>query len=361
MIREISKLGVDLSVLVAGGRWRGTSNGARRLKPEGYEIRVCDCLFSHIDSVRAKIHIYYFPRISNFISSGEWSVIHVEEDAYNLATFQVVKSCAKYRKTVVFRAQKGQFANFPFPFNHFESYVYKHASGAIVGNQTALSVLRQKGFRRPTAIVQDGTNPEIFRKSDASDLRGKIGLENAFVVGFIGQMVDRKGLDTLISALALLPQKCALVLVGTGPDVPKFKSLAEGLGVSARVHWVPWVDHREIVRYMCAFDAFVLPSRTTKTWKEDFGRVLIEAMACETPVVGSDSGEIPNVIGDAGLIFHEGDERELAGHLRRLMEDPALRASLGRRGRERVLERFTYAKVAEQTVAFYKRICNGNE
>jgi len=102
----------------------------------------------------------------------------------------------------------------------------------------------------------------------------------------------------------------------------------------------------------------VLPSRTLSNVKEQFGRVLIEAMACERPVVGSDAGEIPNVIGEAGLIFHEGNEQELAGHVRRLMDDFSLRESLGRRGRERVLERFSYEKVGKDTVDFYRRICS---
>jgi glycosyltransferase involved in cell wall biosynthesis len=360
MVHEISKLGVRMSVLVAGGRWRGTSNDARKLIPEGYELSVRDCLFTGMNSVRVRSHLYYYPKISRLIGREKWDLVHIEDDAYNLATFQVVKGCAKHGKPAVFRAQKSSMASYPIPFNFFERYVYKNAVGAIVGNREALNVLRGKGFGKPAVCIQDGTNPAVFRKLDASDLREKLELKAAFVMGFVGQIVQRKGLDTLLKALALLPKECALVLVGTGLDVSKFKSLAQELSVSARVKWIPWVDHREVLRYMCAFDAFLLPSRTAKTWREDFGRVLIEAMACETPVVGSDSGEIPNVIGDAGLIFHEGDERELAGHLRRLMDDPSLRQSLGRRGRQRVLERFTYAKVAAQTVAFYKRICNGS-
>src|SRR5690606_30800199 len=102
-----------------------------------------------------------------------------------------------------------------------------------------------------------------------------------------------------------------------------------------------------------SLDAVVLPSRTTPGWKEQFGRVLVEAMACRVPVVGSDSGEIPHVIGDAGLIFPEGDVAALAHHLRALMDDPSLRQRLGAAGRQRVLERFTMARVAAETVAVY--------
>jgi len=112
---------------------------------------------------------------------------------------------------------------------------------------------------------------------------------------------------------------------------------------------------------MSALDVLTLPSRTRWNIKEQFGRVLVEAMASETCVVGSDSGEIPRVIGDAGLVFHEGDERELAGHLRRLMEHTALRQALARRGRERALTHYTYAQIARQAVDFYRTVCAGDK
>jgi glycosyltransferase involved in cell wall biosynthesis len=105
-----------------------------------------------------------------------------------------------------------------------------------------------------------------------------------------------------------------------------------------------------------SLDVLVLPSRTTPSWKEQFGRVLIEAMACERAVVGSSSGEIPQVIGEAGLIFPEGDHATLTTQLQRLLVEPDLRQRLGAAGRRRVLERFTMAQVAAQTVALYQRL-----
>jgi len=106
-------------------------------------------------------------------------------------------------------------------------------------------------------------------------------------------------------------------------------------------------------------DVLVLPSRSRPNWVEQFGRVLVEAMACGVPVVGSDCGEIPHVIGDAGLVFPEGDAEALRAHLSRLMADADLRADLARRGRERVLARYTQARVAEETVTFYRDVLGG--
>ena len=110
---------------------------------------------------------------------------------------------------------------------------------------------------------------------------------------------------------------------------------------------------------MNILDVLVLPSRTTRRWKEQFGRVLIEAMACETPVVGSSSAEIPHVIGEAGLVFPEGDVVALTKHLRSLCDSPDLVALLGARGRARVLQRFTHRRIAEETAKLYKQVLSG--
>jgi len=110
-----------------------------------------------------------------------------------------------------------------------------------------------------------------------------------------------------------------------------------------------------------AMDVLTLPSRTCPNWKEQFGRVLIEAMACGVPVVGSDSGAIPSVIGDAGLVFPEGNAVALRDHLAALRDDVALRRSLGERGRQRVLACFTQERIAAQTVALYRALCAGGE
>jgi glycosyltransferase involved in cell wall biosynthesis len=100
-------------------------------------------------------------------------------------------------------------------------------------------------------------------------------------------------------------------------------------------------------------DVLVLPSLTRSNWKEQFGRVLVEAMACEVPVVGSSSGEIPNVIGDAGLVFPEGDAQQLQQMFFTLMSDKNLRLELGQRGRARVLDCYTQERIAAHTHAIY--------
>jgi glycosyltransferase involved in cell wall biosynthesis len=107
---------------------------------------------------------------------------------------------------------------------------------------------------------------------------------------------------------------------------------------------------------MQQFDALVLPSRTTANWKEQFGRVLIEAMSCGVPVIGSSSGEIPHVIGDGGLVFAEGDSQALANHVHYLSTTPDAYATLSQQARQQVFTKYTQLAVAQQYWQIYNQM-----
>ena len=98
----------------------------------------------------------------------------------------------------------------------------------------------------------------------------------------------------------------------------------------------------------------MIPTRTTKKIREQFGRVIVEAMACQIPVIGSTCGAIPEVIADAGLIFEENDANALAKQLRKLIADENLQKSLAIAGRKRVEENYTWERVAEKITRFMK-------
>src|SRR5205823_4589256 len=134
--------------------------------------------------------------------------------------------------------------------------------------------------------------------------------------------------------------------------------LATRLHVADRVIFKSAVPTHEVPREMERLDVLVLPSLTRPNWKEQFGRVLPEAMSCETPVIGSSSGEIPYVIGDSGLVFKEGDARELSTCVERLLNDPVFYADLAKRGRQRVLEHYTQGQIARQTYEVYREMIN---
>jgi glycosyltransferase involved in cell wall biosynthesis len=152
-----------------------------------------------------------------------------------------------------------------------------------------------------------------------------------------------------------------LTLVGEGESRAGLVALAAELGVADRVRFDSRLESHAMPNFYHAVDVFVLPSRTLPTWKEQFGRVLIEAMACAVPVVGSNSGEIPNVMGEAGLCFAEGDVDALRGQLQRLLDDPGLCAKLGEAGRARVLAHYTMQHIAAQTVNVYRALKAAHE
>jgi glycosyltransferase involved in cell wall biosynthesis len=114
---------------------------------------------------------------------------------------------------------------------------------------------------------------------------------------------------------------CILLLVGNGPLRQEILRNGRRFGIEDRIKIIDHVPSLEVQNYLNCFDCLVLPSLTRPNWKEQFGRVLPEAMACEVPVIGSDSGEIPSVIGDAGLVFHEGDTADLAKKLEVVLAD----------------------------------------
>ena len=129
--------------------------------------------------------------------------------------------------------------------------------------------------------------------------------------------------------------------------------LSTALGVAARVHWLGRIARAQMPRYLSSLDALVLPSRSIPTWQEQFGAVLVEAMYCATAVVGSSSGAIPEVIGEAGLVFPEEDPAGLAACLLRLRDDPGLRGRLAEAGRQRALSTFALPVYVERLLTLF--------
>lgn len=190
-------------------------------------------------------------------------------------------------------------------------------------------------------VVYLGADAEQYRRRDATAVRERLGAEGRFLVGYVGRLVHEKGVDVLLEALAQLPDDFILALVGSGPLAADLARLSAERRLAGRVRWLGRVPRESIPEHLSAFDAMVLPSRSIPVWREQFGMALVEAMLCETPVVGSSCGAIPEVIGEAGLVFPEGDAAALADRLRRLADDAALREDLARRGLERARREFT--------------------
>ncbi len=343
-LEEIARLGVELTALVPPG-WREPRVGMQRLERRYTSGYTLECLPI---ALNGRHHLHFYPTLGRALRRLRPEVLHIDEESFNLATFQAMRLGVALGARCCFYNYANIDRYYPPPFNLFERYSFRHAAHAMACNQEAAAIIRRHGYTGPLTIVpQFGVDPELFAPGSA-ERRGE-----GLVVGFLGRLVPEKGLLDLVEAVAGLPPQVRLRLVGDGAQRPALERRAAQLGLGDRLELRPAVSSTAVPEALRGLDVLVLPSRTTPSWKEQFGRVLIEAMSCGVPVVGSSSGEIPNVIGDAGLVFPEGDVGALRATLARLAGEPALRAELARRGRERVLAQFTQAAVARRHVEVY--------
>ncbi|ESA34147.1 glycosyl transferase family 1 [Leptolyngbya sp. Heron Island J] len=254
-----------------------------------------------------------------------------------------------------------------FPLSWLEAYNLRHTDGLVVGNQDGANILKDHGYQGPVRVMpQLGVDETLFCPKEQPQLRQQLDIsDDRFVVGFVGRFVPEKGLVTLLKALATLTNlPWTLVLLGRGPLKQDLQNQAQTLGIAQRIRWIESVPHDAVPDYINLMDSLVLPSETTyefKTltsvgWKEQFGHVLIEAMACQVPVIGSDSGEIPYVIDDSGLVFPEGDHQALADRLSQLIQQPDIHQTLAKKGYARALQRYTNKALATELLAFYQEL-----
>ena len=350
-LEELARLPEVELMTIVPPYWLEGRVGSVNLNPlytDGYELVVEPMRFN------GRHHVHFYPGLRKQIRRFRPDIVHVDEEPYNVVAAHTTMLARQVRAKVAFFAFQNLYRRYPPPFSLIERYCYSRATLGIAGNQDAADVLRQKGFRKPIEVIpQFGVDPDIYRR-----VRRTSDWKHVPTVGYIGRVVPEKGLATLIEAAARIPSRPYVFIVGSGSHRMELQHLAERLGVRDRVQFRSAIPPEQVPGLLADFDALVLPSLTQRNWKEQFGRVLIEAMACEVPVIGSDSGEIPNVIGEGGLVFPEGNAEALAGHIQRVLEDAEYRRSLGLAGRKRVLDNFTQARVAEQTYAAYRKMLN---
>jgi glycosyltransferase involved in cell wall biosynthesis len=347
---EIARLGVDLTVL-APPSWRDRRGRqvVQLCHTQGYTFRVIPL------RLNGSYHLHYYPTLGHELAQVQPDLVHIDEEPYNLATWLGLRAANQLGATGTFFTWQNLYRRYPYPFRWFERANFRLVPLAIAGNGEAGVVLRRKGYAGEIEVIpQFGVDPTIYAPPAASREQA-----DGVRIGYAGGLLPEKGVDLLLRACAGLHGPWQLHLAGSGAEEQSLRKLAQALGIAGQVCWHGPVASTAMPAFYQQLEIFVLPSRTTTTWKEQFGRVLVEAMACEVPVIGSDCGEIPQVIGETGLIFGEEDVVMLQRHLQRLLDGRQERASLGQAGRRRVLAHYTMSTVAEQTVAVYKRLLAG--
>lgn len=323
--------------------WGDTS--LERVYTRGYSLIVEPVSFN------GNFHLHYYPGLARRIAAIQPHILHIDEEPYNYTTYHALRLARRAGAKTIFFTWQNLLRRYPPPFSWMEHAVLRGVDYAIAGTQEAAEVWRRKGYSGPLKVIpQFGVDPDIFYPPEAKP-RNEI-----FTIGYAGRLVEEKGIDVLIRAVARVPGRTRLLVAGTGPLRDDLRREAGIHNIGGSVEFLSGLASTQMPDFYRQLDVLVLPSLTRSNWKEQFGRVLIEAMACGVPVLGSDSGAIPEVIGEAGLIVPEGDVGALAAALTSLLEFPRLRDQLAEAGRARVLERFTQARIASGTVEVYRQL-----
>jgi glycosyltransferase involved in cell wall biosynthesis len=261
-------------------------------------------------------------------------LVVIEEEPYSLAALEWGMAASMLGVRFGVQAAETIDRSFPYPVRKGRSYILRRAAFVMARSPAAQSLATQWGARGEVALVPHAIPPWHTPTERKSSGR--------FTVGYAGRLVAEKGLEDLVTAVAGMETPARLLLVGDGPMRDQLQRTA------------PWVEvvvgrrHEEMDQLFAEMDVLVLPSRTTPTWEEQFGRVLVEALWCGTPVVGAQSGQIPWVVATTGggCTYAEGNVRALSGILDELAGNPLQRRSMADRGRKVVQEVFSTEAVA---------------
>ena len=342
---ELAKLpDIELTVVVPQYWPEGQRRVSLQAKPTSYRFIVENAVFT------GHFHWHFYPRLGRVLREVRPDIFHVDEEPYNLCTAHALRLGRQLGTKNIFVHWQNIYRQYPPPFNVVEQLSYAWSDYAIAGNQEAKDILTRKGFTRPISVIPHAIDPDLYSPRTAEPSHCP------FHIGYVGRIIAAKGLEVLLEAASALQGDWRLSFLGEGELRGGLQQEARELGVDDRVVFHHPVKASAVPDFIKGLHVLVLPSLTTPGWKEQFGRVLIEAMACQVPVIGSDSGEIPNVIGDAGLVVSEGNAEHLRWALQKMMDDHDLRACLAARGRERALANFSYAKLAQNTYQVYQEL-----
>ena len=344
-----SEHGIDITVIVPE-LWAGDLPApAIRFEPprDGADVRALPVRRSGNGS------LFTLGGLRALVTALEPDVVLLDEEPWSFAAWQTLR--AGGRSPLVFYTKQNIAKRMPPPFSWLRAATYRRAARAWAVGETTAEVLRVTKFARPIDIVPHGVEVTAFTPGRDEDRRRQLGLEG-LVIGYAGRFVEEKGVQDLVEAARLLHAipgpAFTLLLVGAGPLAPELERAAEAGDV--RIVVLPAVPHADAPSIYRLMDLFVLPSRATPRWREQFGRALVEAAATALPIVAAGTGEIPFVmhgLGGGGRVVPPAAPVALTEALRELRADAALRAKLGAANLEAARRMYSQEAIATRMAA----------
>jgi glycosyltransferase involved in cell wall biosynthesis len=345
------------------GRWEVTAVAPERLRADLRDVTL-EPIQGEACTVRAlpvavgSIPHLRFYRGLSCVLNDRWDVVHVCEEPY-VASGAQIATLAPTGARVIPATFQNIVKRYPLPFSAFEGRVLRRAAAWIAFGETVHEAQQGKPLyaARPSRVITPGVDVERFKPDPQSRraVRDKLGWrDDTPVIGFLGRFVPEKGLDTLMRALERAAQPWRALIVGGGPLLQELTAFSRAHPDRVRV--LTGVAHDDVPAHLNAMDLLCAPSETTSRWREQFGRMLIEAMACGVPVVASRSGEIPHVVSDAGVLVDERDVDRWSEAIDSQLGNPAARRELSAKGIARARERFAWPIVARAHLAFFEEL-----
>ena len=326
-------------------------------EPEGSQIQLVaiDAYVTHI----IQLFAYRPSQIRRLLDDGGFDLVHIWEEPYVLAGFQLSRAVHRRKIPFCLRTAQNIIKHYPYPFRYFEKSVWSWCTGWIAGASLVFQEMVRKGLPAETGrVLTLAVDSNSFRPFDEEERRhavSRLGLQ-APVIVYVGRFTEPKGCEVMLEILRRLDpeEPWSFFAMGSGPYRRRFEDLGMELGISDRLR-VELVQHDDVATLLPACDILICPSQTRKNWREQFGRMTIEAFASGVAVIGSDSGEIPHVIGDAGLVVQEDDVARWVAALEGLMRNRGKRREFAARGLRRV-HRYTADGVSPGYKDFYRWI-----
>jgi glycosyltransferase involved in cell wall biosynthesis len=295
-------------------------------------------------------HTYVEPsRIRTLIDELQPDVVDLHEEPFSSVVHQLLRVIPDRLPVVTYAAQNID-KRFPPPFAQWERRALSRVSGVYPCSKQAASVLVGKGFRGAVRVLPLGVAPQITRG------RQRLPAETLELL-LVGRLVPEKGVTDAVHVLAALQAKHSmhLTLAGVGPEGDAAQRLAAELGVRNRLTVEPWLAADELARRYRKAHVLLAPSRTTRTWVEQFGRMVVEGQAAGAVVVGYASGSLPEVVGEAGVLVPEGDAVALVDAVRALVDEPEYWARLRKRSLADA-RRCTWDAIATGQIELYAQV-----